>query len=53
MIENAEQKSLDWFRCRLGNITGSNAGLLMKVEEATCSAILPRITFSKLQQNGQ
>ncbi|MCE8825925.1 lambda exonuclease family protein [Bacteroides fragilis] len=30
MIENAEQKSLDWYRCRLGNITGSNVGLLMK-----------------------
>ena len=30
MIENAEQRSLDWFRCRLGNITGSSIGLLMK-----------------------
>lgn len=30
MIENADQRSLDWFRCRLGNITGSSVGLLMK-----------------------
>ena len=30
MIENAEQKPLGWYRCRLGSITGSNVGLLMK-----------------------
>ena len=28
MIENSEQKSLGWYRCRLGNITGSNVGLI-------------------------
>ncbi len=30
MISDIEQKSLDWYRCRIGNITGSCVGLLMK-----------------------
>lgn len=30
MMDNAEQKTLDWFRLRLGKWTGSNVGLLMK-----------------------
>lgn len=29
-INNAAQHTLDWYRCRLGLITGSNVGLLMK-----------------------
>lgn len=51
MIENAEQKSLGWYRCRLGNITGSNVGLLMKMVGAACLVILPKIIFSKLRQS--
>ena len=30
MISNAAQRTADWYRARLGNITGSQAGLLMK-----------------------
>lgn len=30
MIGNEEQHSLEWFRARIGNITGSQVGLLMK-----------------------
>lgn len=30
MIQNARQKTLDWFRNRLGHFTGSQVGLLMK-----------------------
>lgn len=30
MIENAAQHTIDWYRARMGNITGSNVGLLMK-----------------------
>ena len=30
MISNAAQHTPDWYRARLGNITGSQAGLLMK-----------------------
>lgn len=30
MIENAAQRTLDWYRARLGNITGSRVGELMK-----------------------
>lgn len=29
-INNAAQHTLDWYRCRLGMITGSNVGLIMK-----------------------
>lgn len=29
-IGNAAQHTLDWYRCRLGMITGSNVGLIMK-----------------------
>lgn len=30
IYSNAAQHTLDWYRCRLGYITGSNVGLLMK-----------------------
>lgn len=30
IMNNAAQHTLDWYRCRLGYITGSNVGLLMK-----------------------
>lgn len=30
MVENAAQRTLDWYRVRLGNITGSMVGVLMK-----------------------
>lgn len=30
IISNAAQHTLDWYRCRLGMITGSNVGLIMK-----------------------
>lgn len=30
MIDNSEQQSIDWYRARHGNITGSCVGLLMK-----------------------
>lgn len=30
IVSNAAQHSLDWFRARLGYITGSNVGLIMK-----------------------
>lgn len=30
MVENAAQHTLDWYRARLGNITGSMVGVLMK-----------------------
>lgn len=30
MIQNAAQHTFGWYRARLGNITGSNVGLLMK-----------------------
>lgn len=29
-MNNAAQHTLDWYRCRLGYITGSNVGLIMK-----------------------
>lgn len=31
MIQNAAQHTLDWYRARLGNITGSMVGVLMKL----------------------
>lgn len=30
VVNNAAQHTLDWYRCRLGYITGSNVGLIMK-----------------------
>lgn len=30
MVDNAAQRTLDWYRVRLGNITGSMVGVLMK-----------------------
>ena len=30
MVTSAEQRTLDWYRVRLGNITGSMVGVLMK-----------------------
>lgn len=30
IMNNAAQHTLDWYRCRLGYITGSNVGLIMK-----------------------
>lgn len=30
IMNNAAQHTLDWYRCRLGMITGSNVGLIMK-----------------------
>lgn len=30
IIDNVEQRSLDWFRCRIGCVTGSKIGDLMK-----------------------
>lgn len=30
MVDNMEQRTLSWYRARLGNITGSQVGLLMK-----------------------
>ena len=30
IVDNIEQRSLDWFRCRIGNITGSKVADIMK-----------------------
>lgn len=46
------QHSIEWFRKRLGNFTGSQVGLLMKKEELITSPIQPKLIFIKLHQKG-
>lgn len=47
------QHSIEWFRKRLGNFTGSQIGLLMKKEgEVIIFPILPKLIFIKLHQRG-
>ena len=51
ILEGNGQHSLSWFRQRIGKISGSNVGLLMKAAETAYLVILLKVILFKLRQS--